>query len=103
MKTKGIFFFLAITFSVAWVPLAIQWLLGLHSPGEQASLLDYIKFNLLMLPTSFSPAIGALIVRKWITREGFTDAGLGLHFRRSWPYYLVGLLYPLVVIPVALF
>ncbi len=103
MKTKGIAFFLAITFSVAWIPLAIQWLLGLHSPGEQATLLDYIKFVLLTLPTSFSPAIGALVVRKWVTCEGFSDAGLRLHLRRSWRYYLFALLYPLVVIPVALF
>ncbi len=103
MKTKGVLFFLAITFSVAWIPLGIQRLLGLQSPGEQATLVDDIIFTLLTLPTSFSPAIGALIVRKWVTREGFADAGLRLYFRKSWPYYLCALCYPLVVVPVALF
>jgi len=51
------------------------------------------------LPGAFAPAIAAIIVRKWITREGFADAGLGLRLR-GWPYYLAGWLLPLFVVGV---
>jgi hypothetical protein len=47
---------------------------------------------------AFSPALAALVVRRWITREGFVDAGLGLDLRQGWPYYLFGCLLPLPVV-----
>ena len=50
---------------------------------------------------SFGPAIAATIVRKWITREGYKDAGLRLNLRTGWKYYLFAFLHPLVVVPVA--
>jgi membrane protease YdiL (CAAX protease family) len=50
-----------------------------------------------MLPGAFAPAVAALVVRKWITREGFADAGLGLNLRK-WPYYVVAWLLPLMVV-----
>ena len=34
-----------------------------------------------MLPVVFVPAIATFVVRKWITREGFADAGLRLNLR----------------------
>jgi hypothetical protein len=37
----------------------------------------------VQLPIAFSPAIAAVIVRCWITKEGFGDAGLALHLRRA--------------------
>jgi hypothetical protein len=33
-------------------------------------------FQYLALPGTFAPAIAAFIVRKWVTRESFGDAGL---------------------------
>ncbi len=34
------------------------------------------------------PAMAAIIVRKWVTHEGFSDAGLQLNFRKNWKYYV---------------
>lgn len=101
-KTRGIILFLFFTFGIAWIPLFIQWLLGLRSPGADATFLDYVVFTLITLPTSFAPAIGAIIVRKWITREGFADSGLRPNLRRGWRYYLFALLYPAIVLPIVL-
>jgi uncharacterized protein len=38
-------------------------------------------------------AIDCFVVRKWITREGFGDAGLRPNLRH-WPLYLLALLWP---------
>jgi membrane protease YdiL (CAAX protease family) len=54
-------------------------------------------FKIALLPGAFAPAIAAFIVRKWITREGFADAGLRPNLRK-WPYYIVAWLLPLVVV-----
>lgn len=54
------------------------------------------------MPDAFSPAIAAVIVRKWITREGFDDAGLRLNFRNNKRYYLIAWLLPLLVVGVIL-
>jgi membrane protease YdiL (CAAX protease family) len=101
-KTKGIIPFVLITFGVAWIPLAIQWGLGLRSPGPTATFLDYAVFALVTLPTSFAPAIGAIVVRKWITREGFADSGLRPNLRAGWRYYVFAVLYPVFVVPTTL-
>ena len=98
-KTKGIIAYILLAFGVAWIPLAIQWFLGLRGPGDDATFLEYAVFILITLPTSFAPAIGCLVVRKWITREGFADAGLSLNIKKGWRYYLFALLYPVVVVP----
>jgi membrane protease YdiL (CAAX protease family) len=91
-KTSGIVAYLAIAFGLAWLNWIVLWLMGL-SPAEEPQ-----AFQLLALPASFAPAIGTLIVRRWVTREGFGDAGLGLKLRRKWPYYLVAWLLPLAII-----
>jgi uncharacterized protein len=98
-KTKGITIYLSLAFGVAWIPLTIQWYLGLRSLNDNATLLDYVVFILITLPTSFAPAIGAIVVRKWVTGEGFADAGLRLNLRKEWRYYLFALLYPVIVVP----
>ena len=54
-------------------------------------------FQLAILPGAFAPAVAAFIVRKWITREGFADAGLRLNFRK-WPYYVVAWVLPVVAV-----
>ena len=70
--------FLAIAFGLTWIPfLAIP--LGLPSYGT------------LLMP--FAPAIACFAVRKWVTREGFGDAGLRPNLRR-WPLYLVAVAWP---------
>jgi len=46
-------------------------------------------FQFFALPGTFSPAIAAFIVRKWVTHEGFGDAGLRSNLKTKWRYYLV--------------
>ncbi len=101
-KSKGIIVYLLLAFGVAWIPLAIQWFLGLRSLDDNATVLDYAVFILITLPTSFGPAIGTIVVRKWVTHEGFADSGLRLNVRGAWHYYLFALLYPVIVVPAIL-
>jgi uncharacterized protein len=88
---KGVAWFLTICFGLAWT----TWELAIRSG---VSVLSW-QFQLYALPGAFAPAIAAVIVRRWITREGFADAGLGLHAAR-WPYYLFAWLLPLVVVAI---
>jgi membrane protease YdiL (CAAX protease family) len=53
--------------------------------------------QLLLLPSGFAPAIAAIVVRKWVTREGLADGALGLRLR-AWPYFLFAWLCPLVLV-----
>jgi membrane protease YdiL (CAAX protease family) len=89
-KTRGIVIYLLLTFGIAWLTWTLAFLFGLSATNP--------LFQLAALPGGFAPAIAALIVRLWITREGFADAGLRLNFRRRWPYYLFAWLHPLLVI-----
>ena len=88
-RTRGLLWFLAITFGLAWT----TWELAIRSG---VSVLSW-RFSVLALPGAFAPAIAAIIVRQWITREGFADAQLRLN-AKGWPYYLVAWLLPLVVV-----
>jgi len=91
MKSRswGVFWYLLLCFGIAWG----SWQIGINAGLSVMSP----AFQLYLLPGAFAPAIAAILVRKWITREGFADAGLGLH-PRGWPYYLVAWLLPLFVV-----
>lgn len=88
---KGVICFLLICFGLAWTSWEIALASGL-------SVLSW-QFQLYALPGAFAPAIAAIVVRKWVTREGFADAGLRLHAAR-WPVYLFAWLLPLAVVAV---
>src|ERR1700677_2791654 len=90
----GIVSFLVLAFGLAWIP----WLLLLpqSAPGNLRA------YELALLPGAFAPALATFIVRKWITREGFADAGLGLHLRK-WPYYLIAWFLPFSVLAFLVF
>ena len=87
--TKGIVWYLGIAFGLAWT----TWELAMRAGVSVSSA----HFQILALPGAFAPAIAAIVVRRWITREGFGDAGLALHLRR-WPYYLFAWLLPLGIV-----
>ena len=89
-KKKGIIAYILITFIMAW----LLWEILIRSSGLSISS---PFFQLVVLPGAFSPAIAAVIVRKWVTREGFADAGLKLNLSRGWRYYLIAWLLPLPV------
>lgn len=87
LRTKGILVYLAIAFLGVWpylflVRLALGW--SLVNP-------------LVQLPVAFVPAIGAYVVRRWVTREGFADAGLRWRLRGAWRGWLVAWFMPLAV------
>ncbi|HEY6387122.1 MAG TPA: CPBP family intramembrane glutamic endopeptidase [Candidatus Acidoferrum sp.] len=86
---KGIGAYLLITFGTSWTLWEGLFRLGVsvNSPF----------FQLAILPGAFAPALAAFIVRKWITCEGFADAGLRLNFRK-WPYYVVAWVLPVVAV-----
>ena len=86
---RGVVWFLAIAFGIAW----ISWEIAIQSG---VSVLSW-RFQLFALPGAFAPAIAALVVRKWIMREGFGDAGLGVD-ARHWRYYLLAWLLPVLVV-----
>ncbi len=87
-RSKGVLSYLALTFGAAWGLWAIPLRLGLQ-PRDP-------RFQLAILPAAFAPALAAAIVRRWVTGEGFDDAGLRPNLR-SWRLYLLAWPYPLVV------
>ncbi|MER7009299.1 CPBP family intramembrane glutamic endopeptidase [Dactylosporangium sp. NPDC000555] len=87
LRKRGLTAFLLISFGIAWGWEAVAHL-----------VLGWSLVNpLVQVPAGFAPAIAALVVRRWVTREGFTDAGSRLRLRAAWPYYLLAWLGPLAV------
>ncbi|HZW54699.1 MAG TPA: CPBP family glutamic-type intramembrane protease, partial [Nitrososphaerales archaeon] len=89
-KRKGIVSFVLIAFGMAWAVWIPLWLLGVPASSSIAQT--------LLILGAFSPAVSATIVRQFITREGFADAGLKPNFGRKWRYYLFSLLWPFLII-----
>jgi CAAX protease family protein len=85
---KGVLVFLFLAFGIAWG----SWELLLPKTTTNLML-----FELAAAPGAFAPALATFIVRKWVTREGFGDAGLALNLRK-WPYYLIAWFLPFGVI-----
>lgn len=85
---RGIIWFLVLAFAGSWVPWAVVGLLGLPLSNPVIQLLT----------GALMPAIAAVVVRRWITREGFSDAGLRPRFRQSWRHYLAALAIPMAMV-----
>ena len=77
-RRRGILVFLAIAFSLSWLPFV-------------PALFDSEPVGAMFMP--FAPAIAAIVTRKWVTREGFQDAGLRPNLRQ-WRFYLLALVWP---------
>ncbi|MEV3938412.1 type II CAAX endopeptidase family protein [Glycomyces sp. NPDC049804] len=85
-RTKGVLVFILISFGLAWAGMFIARLvfdLSLVNPLVQ------------LAGIAFTPAIAAIVVRKWVTREGFADAGMRPRIRRNIGLYLAAWLGPL--------
>jgi membrane protease YdiL (CAAX protease family) len=87
-QARGVVSYLLIAFGMAW----LFWELAIRFVMRPDNLL----FQTVALPGAFAPAVAAVIVRKWITREGFADAGLRLR-PVKWRYYGVAWLLPVPV------
>jgi membrane protease YdiL (CAAX protease family) len=87
---RGITVFLLIAFALSWLPFA-PLLVGVKA------------IPAIFMP--FAPAIAAIVVRKWVTREGFGDAGLRPRLRH-WRLYLLAAGWPILTtllsVPLAL-
>jgi membrane protease YdiL (CAAX protease family) len=81
--------YLLLAFGLAWAGVLVAHLAG-------ASLAN----PLVQLPMAFAPAVAAVIVRRWVTREGFGDAALAPRFRQARRWYLLALLGPVLVLAV---
>ncbi|MGW5361026.1 CPBP family intramembrane glutamic endopeptidase [Actinopolymorpha pittospori] len=92
-RTTGLVTYLLISFGVTWTVEITLRLLGfsLANPLVQLLSLGWI-----------APAAAAFVVRRWVTREGFADAGLALRMRAAWPHYLAAWLGPLAFTAAAL-
>lgn len=82
---RGIGTYLAIAFGLAWLPFA-------------PAIVGKAPIAPLLMP--FAPAIAAIVVRQWVTGEGFGDSGLRPNFRH-WRLYLLAVAWPLATIPVS--
>jgi|GEM_PF-4638358 hypothetical protein len=80
----GVKAFLIICFVWSWGSLVVALLLGKTFTNIVTQF-----FTMAMVP-----AIAAIIVRAWITKEGFADAGLRPNFRNKRRYYLIALALP---------
>jgi membrane protease YdiL (CAAX protease family) len=85
-RGRGIVAYLVICFGLAWTLWTIPLLTAADGP----------LFQFTILPGAFAPAVAAFVVRRWVTGEGFADAGLNPRLRRGWRHYLFALLWPLV-------
>jgi len=88
-RALGVVAYLALAFAIAWG----SW----EALLPKSATANSPYFQLYLLPGAFAPALATFIVRKWVTREGFGDAGLALHLRK-WPYYLLAWLLPFAVV-----
>nr|WP_194201834.1 NAD(P)-binding domain-containing protein [Glycomyces albidus] len=89
---NGVIAYLLIAFGVAWGGIAFIFF-----------VLDGSLMNpLLQIPVAFAPAIAALAVRKWVTKEGFGDAGGRLRLRPAKRYYLIAWIGPVAVLAAAI-
>ncbi|GAA4217229.1 hypothetical protein GCM10022220_49430 [Actinocatenispora rupis] len=85
MRKRGVVAFLVLAFGVTWgMEVVVSRVFGL----SLANPLPQLSF-------AFVPALAAVVVRRWVTREGFGDAGLRPRFRAAWRYYLIAWFGPL--------
>ncbi|RBO96216.1 CPBP family intramembrane glutamic endopeptidase [Nocardia puris] len=83
-RVRGIWWFLVLAFVPAWAAWIGVGVVGgsMDDPATQ------------LATAAFGPALAAIVVRAWITREGFADAGMAPRLRQSWRTYLVALALP---------
>lgn len=90
-RLTGVWVFLLLSFGGTWGCLV----------GARLGLGWSLQNPLVQLMPAFIPAVGAVVVRRWVTREGFADAGLRPRFRAAGRWYLLSLGVPLLVVVAA--
>ena len=90
LNKKGIFWFLFLTFAATYI---VEIALMLN--GNSFIGIPPLGVQLAVAGVMFFPGISAFIVRKFITKEGFADAGLKLGNKKYYfqVYFLIPLLF----------
>jgi len=88
----GVLSYLLISFGLAWVAVFTAHAVLGWSMGDPVTQLT------VALPMAFGPAVAAVVVRRWVTREGFADAGLAPRLRAAKRYYLIAWIGPVLVL-----
>ncbi|WP_344109513.1 type II CAAX prenyl endopeptidase Rce1 family protein [Nocardiopsis rhodophaea] len=83
-RRRGLLAFLLMSFGVSWAGMF----------GARALGYSLVNPLVQLLVIAFVPALAAVAVRAWVTREGFADAGLRPRLAAAWPSYLAALLGP---------
>lgn len=82
---KGLLWFLLLTFCSTYLVEFVLFLKGYTFTGVPALI-----GQLVVAGVMFFPGISAFIVRKWITKEGFKDAGLKIgKFKYYFQVYII--------------
>ena len=101
-QIKGILWYLVIAFVISWISILGIYLLGGTATSNTSMPTTNPLIGILSMLGTFGPAIGAFVTLKWITREGFKEAGLRFNFRAGWPYYLWAVLAPIAACGLAI-
>jgi membrane protease YdiL (CAAX protease family) len=96
LDTRRILIFLAFAFGIAWLTGLAVYLTGGLQNGLQLAPGMPLALLLLAVPYMWAPALANIFTRL-ITREGFTDVHLRPHFRRGWPFWLMGWFLPAIM------
>lgn len=91
LDTRRIVIFLLIAFGLAWADGLVIYQTGGLADSPELIPGTGITLALVLLATIYmwAPAV-AHIVTRWVTGEGWQDSYLKPHFKRGWPYWLVG-------------
>lgn len=93
LKNRAVVMYLILAVGLAWLIWGSAWVVGAFDAGPTS-----VNAQVLLAIGAFAPALAAFLVRQFIERQGFADAGLRPNFVRGWPYYLFGWLLPLPVV-----
>jgi membrane protease YdiL (CAAX protease family) len=96
LDTRRILIFLAFAFGIAWLTGLAVYLTGGLTNGVQLAPGVPLALLLLAVPYMWAPALANIFTRL-LTGEGWRDTGLRPHFRRGWPYWLMGWFLPTVM------
>ncbi|MGD0610410.1 MAG: CPBP family intramembrane glutamic endopeptidase [Anaerolineales bacterium] len=93
VDTRRVALFLGLAFGIAWLTGLVIYLTGGIAKSRQIVPGLPLALVLMAVPYMWAPAIAHILTRL-ISREGWKNLGLRPHFRRGWPYWLMGWVLP---------
>lgn len=101
---KRIFIFIAFAFGFAWITGLIVYLTGgiVNSPEIIPGTKITLAYVLIAVAYMWAPTLANIFTRI-VTREGWSNTGLRLHFKKSWKYWLAAWLIPPVLFVIGSF